>query len=360
MPSAGGGTAGGPANGTARLVKGLREAGESVAVVTATTRGDEAPATLHGARVVAVPHDPRLSLARGMREWRSAGKRAVLELEPDVVHGQGVVDGGLVAAEIESVPTVLTARGNARNDTLHAYPGMGGRARAFLRDRLARRAVRNVDLVVGVHPDWRTNLPVEPRAFRYIPNVVDDAFFATTWSPVGKTVLYCGGARAIKGWDVLHAAWAAVAREAPDARLKLVGWPADEPLSGAFDVCGPLAPADLASELGAASVVVIPSRFEAAPILLAEAWAVGVPVVATDAGGMATLAPGAAVVVPRESPAELAAAIVDVVERRTDAELLVAEGNRRAERHRAEAVVRAHLSTYAELVDPVRGRASGS
>ena len=51
-----------------------------------------------------------------------------------------------------------------------------------------------------------------------------------------------------------------------------------------------------------ASVVVIPSRYEVSPILLAEAWAAGNTVVATDAGGLAALAPGRARVVLPDDP----------------------------------------------------------
>ena len=47
--------------------------------------------------------------------------------------------------------------------------------------------------------------------------------------------------------------------------------------------------------------------------MLAEAWAVGTPVILTDAGGMASLPPGAALVVPSESPSSLGRAIVDVL-----------------------------------------------
>jgi 2-deoxystreptamine N-acetyl-D-glucosaminyltransferase/2-deoxystreptamine glucosyltransferase len=209
----------------------------------------------------------------------------------------------------------------------------------------------DVDLLVGVHPDWRINLPVEPRRFAYVPNIVDEAFFAVARAPSAGTVLYCGGPRRIKGWDLLLAAFTDVRAAMPDARLHAVGWP-DDPMTPATPGVrvGPAVnSAELASAMSEAAVVVIPSRYDVSPILLAEAWAAGTPVIATTAGGLAALAPGAAVVVPPESPAALSEAILAVLRGEIDTSELVRAGSERAARHRGRAVVEAHLALYAEL-----------
>jgi glycosyltransferase involved in cell wall biosynthesis len=100
-----------------------------------------------------------------------------------------------------------------------------------------------------------------------------------------------------------------------------------------------------------ASVLVIPSQFEVSPTVLAEAWALGLPVVATAVGGLRALAEGAAVVVPRREPEALAAGIVRALAGGEEVERLVGEGRHRAEAHRAEAVAKAHLALYTELVE---------
>lgn len=308
---------------------------------------------LHGATVVQVPHYERFGLLRGLRPWRQAALDVIQGVGADVVHGQSILTGGAIAAAIDGgVAGVVTARGNLRRDTLDASDRATTRVRVMLAERMIRHILANVDSVVNVHPDWRVNLPCKPRASVHIPNIVDDAFFAAPRAPVGRRVLYCGGTRRIKGADVLEAAWHLVHRSAPDAVLRCVGWPADSPPPDIVNVetSGSVGPQQLAEEMSVSQLVVIPSRYEVSPIVLAEAWAAGVPAVVTDAGGMATLAPGAALVVRSESPPALAEAIVSVLDGALDTSGYVDVGRARAERHRASEVVASHLSLYDSLL----------
>jgi glycosyltransferase involved in cell wall biosynthesis len=98
-----------------------------------------------------------------------------------------------------------------------------------------------------------------------------------------------------------------------------------------------------------AAVVVIPSRFEVAPITLLEAWTVGVPVVATRVGGVPALADGAAVLVEPD-PGAIAAGLLAVLEGKAPVAEFVAEGRRRAEEATATRVAQAHIDLYDELV----------
>jgi glycosyltransferase involved in cell wall biosynthesis len=349
--------AGGPANATERLVRGLAAAGMRVTVVAPATL-DEPPRSIemHGAEVLVVPHAQRLMLPRRLGPWRSVAIPIVNRLEADIVHGQGVVEGGVIAAGASpAMARVVTARGNLRRDTLAQRPGLGGRARAGILDRLAASVIGSVDVTVDVHPDWRVNLPRQPGRLVHIDNIVDGAFYRVTRDPVEGRVLYCGGSRRIKGHDVLAASWRQVLRRHPRAQLRFVGWPNGTPPPDlpSIRVTGAVSAEELAVELGRASVVVIPSRYEVSPILLGEAWASGTPVVATTAGGLASLAPGASRVVQSESSAALAGALIDALapEAAEQTADLVAAGRRRADAYREQAVVSRHLSLYGELLD---------
>jgi glycosyltransferase involved in cell wall biosynthesis len=110
-----------------------------------------------------------------------------------------------------------------------------------------------------------------------------------------------------------------------------------------------LSSAELAARMTRAAALVIPSEFEVSPIVLAEAFAMGLPVVAAPVGGVPALATDAALLVPRE-PGSLADAIVTALAGGEDVVRLVVEGRRRAEAHRADAVARAHVALYEELV----------
>jgi glycosyltransferase involved in cell wall biosynthesis len=103
-------------------------------------------------------------------------------------------------------------------------------------------------------------------------------------------VLAVGRHVAQKGFDRLLAAWPAVRRAVPDARLRVVG---DGPGRAAMEViarslgvaesvdwCDPTP--DIERHYRAAAVFVLPSRYEGMPLALLEAQALGVPAVAFD------------------------------------------------------------------------------
>jgi glycosyltransferase involved in cell wall biosynthesis len=78
------------------------------------------------------------------------------------------------------------------------------------------------------------------------------------------------------------------------------------------------------------------SRTEGAPQVLFEAFAAGLPVVATDVGGVAATAQGAALLIPPNDPSAAAAALTKLVEDRELREQLVSAGLRIARQHTRE------------------------
>jgi len=168
-------------------------------------------------------------------------------------------------------------------------------------------------------------------------------------------VLFAGGGKPIKGWSLLAAAWPRVLRSIPDASLNAVGWPTGElppeippELRRSVVVESALSSSELADRMAHAAVLVIPSEFEVSPIVLAEAWATGLPVVAARVGGVPALATGAAVLVERDADS-LFEGLVAALSGGEEIDRFVAEGRRRAEAHRADAVATAHISLYEEL-----------
>jgi glycosyltransferase involved in cell wall biosynthesis len=347
---------GGPQVAVRRLVAKLVDHGVEVVVVAPdSARSIETTDAEAGVDIVTVPAGKRLTLVQGMRSWRRNAAEVVHRIRPDIVHGQEVLAGGIAAADIREFPIVVTARGSSRADTTAAYSGLGRIARVELRDRLARRVIRRADVVIGVNPDWTVNLPRPARRFVYIPNMIDEQFFTGERKPRPGVVLFAGGTRAIKGWKLLAEAWPHVRSAFPDARLNVIGWSSPEtpaeipaPHRDSVVVEGWLSSPKLAERMRRAAALVIPSQFEVSPIVLAEAWALRLPVVAAPVGGIPALATGAAVLVERR-PEALAAGIVSALAFDDEVRQLVEEGRARAEAHRPDAVTKAHISLYDEL-----------
>ncbi len=127
-----------------------------------------------------------------------------------------------------------------------------------------------------------------------------------------------------KGFDLLLQALPAVVAQMPDLRLLIAGeGPERRALAGQaarlrlqerVRFLG--ARDDLEALFAAADGFVLPSRSEGSPYVLLEAMALGLPVVATEVGGVPAMLDGGAngLLVRAEDPPALAAAILRLVQ----------------------------------------------
>jgi glycosyltransferase involved in cell wall biosynthesis len=152
-----------------------------------------------------------------------------------------------------------------------------------------------------------------------IGNGIDTAIYhpsATARRAGGPRIGGVGRLVREKGWDVAIAALPRLLDAFPDATLRIAG---EGPELDALRAAGtglpvelvgllptPIAVADFMRDL---DVFVLPSRYEGMPNVVLEAQACAVPVVVTDAPGMASARGPAATVVPPDDPAALATAI---------------------------------------------------
>lgn len=115
----------------------------------------------------------------------------------------------------------------------------------------------------------------------------------------GKRLVFVGRLAAAKGVPVLVDAFREVLRRHPDATLTLVGDGPERPLiearateagiSDALEITGYLSQSAVADRLGEGDVFVLPSFAEGLPVVLMEAMASGLPVVATRIAGVSEL-----------------------------------------------------------------------
>jgi glycosyltransferase involved in cell wall biosynthesis len=210
---------------------------------------------------------------------------------PDVLHVQSAVFTGQLGGELADrhrLPLVVT-----EHSTLLLHRPIAPRVRAFLAQSYAR-----ADVAVAVSNSLQAALAADfPRAdgFRVVPNLVVDRFFST---PLARDVegeqvfLAVGALDHRKGFDLLLDAVARlparvhlrIAGEGP-LRLRLQLRAAALRLGERVRFLGSLDRAQVAAEMSAAQAFVSASRSETFGVVLAEALACGLPVVATASGG---------------------------------------------------------------------------
>ncbi len=272
---------------------------------------------------------------------------------------------GRAAAWVAGIPCVSVSHGwTAESRKMRFY------------DQLDRTVLRFMDAVIGVsdaQADKVRRCGVAPARVRTIRNAIDpsaygrrdprerarlEALFAR---PPRRIVGAIGRLSPEKGFDVLLAAIGSIKHAHPELAVVIFGdGPLRATLQHQIDVLGlkervVLAgfASDLSSVTPAFDLFVLPSHTEGLPVVVLEAMASSVPVVATAVGGTPEAIGGSdcGTLVPPADPVRLAAAIVDVL----------ADENRRrtmgeAGRARVEALFTfgTHANAYRETFDWVR------
>ncbi|MFJ8634584.1 glycosyltransferase family 4 protein [Streptomyces sp. NPDC093568] len=276
-----------------------------------------------------------------LRRWLRRTRAEVVN-----VHAPVPGLGDLAVAVAGRRPTVLTYhagsmhKGEADSGTADRLIGLYERAvlpRVFAR---ARRlvAVSPVSLADG-----------HPHTVRISPGVDTDRF--TPGEPASRrprTIVYVGRmdrSSAWKGVDVLVRAFARLAREVPDARLRLVGdgdaLPGLRALAAELGVAdrlqtpGGLSGEALTDAVRTAAVLALPSLGEAESfgMALVEAMACATPVVGSDVGGIPHVVDEGetGLLVPPGDPDALAAACAKLLADGDLADRMGAAGRRTAE-----------------------------
>lgn len=227
--------------------------------------------------------------------YRQTIHRCLAEINPDITHFQGI--SGLSLGY--SKPYVLTIHGINEKDVLYSP-----QAFRYLRhkivgwvERLGRQ--RSRDTIV-INPYVMEELGEQIKGRRWpIENPVMPEFYEINRKNTIPRILFVGHISSLKNVDGLIRSFASVIKRIPQATLHLAGpWSYPEfhaqcvrevdelGLTHAVQFLGNLDRTALREELSQASCLALVSHQENAPMVVAEALAAGVPVVASRLCGL--------------------------------------------------------------------------
>jgi glycosyltransferase involved in cell wall biosynthesis len=285
------------------------------------------------------------------RKWLGARLR---ELKADVVHAH------LFHA------SALTAFTPATRDMHRIATHHHGDVLAWKKRRASlfidRHAIKRYEVVVAVSEQvagFLTGVYGVPRKKVVVIRNGWEGTPLVRRAPITPTVLSIGNLRPEKGHAVLLDAFAQVHEELLEARLTIVGeGPLRERLQdhtralgleGQVDFLG--AQSDVWPFLSSATVLAQASHSEPLGIVVLEGMAAGLPVVATEVGGVPELVvPGVTgVLVPPGDPSRLAEELVKLLKDPSTAARMGAAGKRRAADLRWEVMIDSYLGLYGSI-----------
>ncbi len=242
--------------------------------------------------------------------------------DADLVHSQGIA-----RFLPQELPTIFTLHGIVENEVKHE----GSRLRAAVKaatvvreEVSARNAAPNVISISRFTSRYLS--PGRQRVWE-IPNAISPIFGQSKAATREKRVLFVGSLRIRKrvrelitafkdacqrDGAVLALAGSGLEGEYGQSCLALAD---DLGVAGSIEWLGSLTPEQLADEMARSMALALPSGAESAPMVISEAFAQGLPVVATDVGAVAEMVDDGSngIVVKPDDQAELSEALVRVL-----------------------------------------------
>lgn len=221
-------------------------------------------------------------------------------LDPQIIHAQAVPTGvsGFLAKIVSKVPYVVWGQGS---DVYDSY--------SFKRI-ITAAVLRNADAVIALSDHMKKEMQrFSLREISIIPNGIDlegfdvpsrdQARLKLEINQADKVVLHVSTLGSVKGVTYLIEAMAHLIQTEPKARLILVGdgperaklelLVSDLHLSEFVTFAGRIQNNEVPIYMAASNVFVLPSLSEGIPIVILEAMAAGLPIVATNVGGIPSL-----------------------------------------------------------------------
>jgi glycosyltransferase involved in cell wall biosynthesis len=292
-----------------------------------------------------------------------AARKKIREIQPDIVHGQGTEGDCSVNAVFSGLPNVLTLHGNMRSvaringDPPFSYNWIAARLEGFVLPRTRG--------VVCITNYTRNAVKDLARRTWLLPNAVDASFFnvqaapAPTAPAVGLCVgTICG----YKNQNDFIRALDPLAKRRP-FKMVFLGHPESGDYGREFlqlvrerpwcQHAGFVNREQLKTWLKTATFLALPTREDNCPMVVLEAMAAGVPVVASKIGGVPDLIESekTGLFCDPEQPESFCAAVEKILSNSELAQQLAAAAKAEAlRRFHPQIIARQHLEIYRQAL----------
>jgi glycosyltransferase involved in cell wall biosynthesis len=293
-----------------------------------------------------------------------ATRKKLREIRPDIVHGQGTERDCAISAVFSGFPNVLTIHGNMRSVAkANAAPPLSflwcaARLEAFVLPR-----THGIVCITNY-----TRRLVEPFAVKtwVAPNAVDEGFFEINARPAGHgtpALLCVGNVLRHKNQNTLIRALDSLAEQRPFHLVFLGQAEKSHPYGSEFFQLLESRPwcryegfatrSQLKQHFQTASALVLPTLEDNCPMVVLEAMAAGVPVLASSIGGVPDLIEPekTGLFCDPQNPDSFREGVTRLLDDRDFAGRLAANAKTEAQRRfHPQAIARRHLEIYREVL----------
>ena len=225
-------------------------------------------------------------------------EKCLQDIRPDVIHAQGAFVEGYVAVK-SKYPSVITFHGMIGEDAKYKTK-LSQKLRLKLQSITTEQyCVRHSNCSILISPYVAEHYGNRLRgSVHYIPNPIDDSFYEVRRNEDSNRILFAGKIIPRKGiLDLINACH--IVRKNHECRLILAGSQEDTEfvaqvkdlierhrLNDSVSLVGLLTEDAVLEEFSRAALLVLPSYQETAPMVIQQAMAAGIPVIATRICGV--------------------------------------------------------------------------